>query len=295
MSDTADIIKIDLAVFKDIYKQISKENIPNSLNKKKLQLCEEFKQSFELINNLQNTTHNLNQHHNNHSKHKNNFVTTPKTHTNRLYIITSDFTEDSKIKKQFTGYLNKLTDSNKETVLPKIKQLLQNKNIHHLVYDIVWDFIKKQSNNIYNDILQYFEEDMTETYVKEYIDNKQWYPPAYVFENNLLTSNDQFYDMYCEYVKWKKTISNLNKTICIITNDDTYCDRLLQDFLALIDNTKDELNQRHILHFALEQIQIIIQSSKLNKNKYIDKLKSIDINELESSCKFLILDILDGI
>lgn len=298
MSDTADIIKIDLNVFARMYKQISKENIPSTLNKKKQQLCEEFKPSFELMNSFQNTTNHYNQHHSGHqnqSKYKNNSTTASKTHTNRLYIITSDFTEHSKIKKQFTGYLNKLTDSNKDIVLPKIKQLLQNEAIHNIVYDIVWDFIKKQSNNIYNDILEYFDKDVTTTYLQEYIDNKQWYPPAYVFDNNLLTSNEELYDMYCEYVKWKKTISNLNKTLCLITNDNLYCDRLLEDFFSLIEETIHNINQRHILHFALEQIQIIIQSSKVNKNKYIDKLKCINVNDLESSCKFLIIDILDGI
>jgi hypothetical protein len=299
MSDTADIIKIDLNVFLGMYKHVSKDNIPTTLNKKKQQLCEEFKPSFELMNSFQNTTNHYNQHHSgnhnqNQSKYRNNSTTVSKTHANRLYIITSDFTEDSKIKKQFTGYLNKLTDSNKDIVLPKIKELLQNEAIHNIVYDIVWDFIKKQSKNIYNDILEYFDKDITTTYLQEYIDNKQWYPPAYVFDNNLLTSNEELYDMYCEYVKWKKTISNLNKTLCIISNDNINYDRLMEDFFSLIEETIHNINQRHVLHFALEQIQIIIQSSKVNKNKYIDKLNCINVNDLESSCKFLIIDILDG-
>jgi hypothetical protein len=299
MSDTADIIKIDLNVFLGMYKQVSKDNIPTTLNKKKQQLCEEFKPSFELMNSFQNTTNHYNQHHSgnhnqNQSKYRNNSTTVSKTQANRLYIITSDFTEDSKIKKQFTGYLNKLTDSNKDIVLPKIKELLQNEAIHNIVYDIVWDFIKKQSKNIYNDILEYFDKDITTTYLQEYIDNKQWYPPAYVFDNNLLTSNEELYDMYCEYVKWKKTISNLNKTLCIISNDNINYDRLIEDFFSLIQETIHNINQRHVLHFALEQIQIIMQSSKVNKNKYIDKLNCINVNDLESSCKFLIIDILDG-
>ena len=45
-----------------------------------------------------------------------------------------------------------------------------------------------------------------------YLNNKEWNPPAYVYENNLLLLNDE-YDMYCDYIKWKKNIHNMNKEI----------------------------------------------------------------------------------
>jgi hypothetical protein len=43
-----------------------------------------------------------------------------------------------------------------------------------------------------------------------YINDKEWNPPRYIYENNLLILNDE-YDLYCEYTKWKRGINNINK------------------------------------------------------------------------------------
>lgn len=293
---SADIIKIELSLFQEQYKHLNKENIPASLAKKKQELYDNYKSSFELVNNYNNSSHSSSTFHtnnyNHHAKYKNN-QQIAKNHTNRLYIITTDFTENSKIKKQFTAYLNKLTDTNKLTMYPKIQELLNNKDIHNLVYDIVWEFIKKQPKSIYISILKCFSPQMTESYVSEYITNKQWYPPEYAFSNNLLTANEELYDMYCEYVKWKMTVINVIKAFCIIDMCKTFFDTLATDLYSLLIEGLQSITTRHITHFALEELQIILKHC--SEDSYIEtmnNLQKIDIHELESSSKFLLQDIL---
>jgi hypothetical protein len=318
----SNIIKIDLQVFKDLK---DKENLKHIMNnkatlmkkKQEIQSSNCFHISYNPEHHYTNTNTHTNQHihthqnhHQNHNQHQHT-QNSHKTHNaplrqNRLYVITSDFTEDTKIKKQFIGYMNKLTENNKASLYEKIETLLASIKNHILLqsaYDTVWDFLGKVPDKLYIYVLKMFENSMTTKYIDNYVDSKVWYPPHYAFENNLLGANmeaDQSaYDMYCDYVKWKKTTSNHNKAVLLLINDShnalSYViSKLLLDLYSLFEtsiNATNPLNS-HLTHFALEQIQLFANKNNTSYNEVVNKLRYINMDKLDSSSKFLILDIL---
>ena len=319
-----DIIKIDLSIFKKHYLSFNKKLIPDSLLKKRQEIYNNhncFHVSFDKDNYNQGQKHNNNSksynytastHNNNTYNHYHAAHITPRVlpnsphqgtkNQNRLYIITSDFTEDTKIKKQFMSYLNKLTENNKTSIYPKIQELIatiSDTTLNEATYATVWDFIKKSPSDIYVYLLQFFDEAMTSKYIEKYMHDKLWYPPEYAFENNLLTADEALYDMYCDYVKWKNYVSNNIKVICTLepmNSDKQMVDKLLNDLYDLFFDNLYQSTTKHIVNFALEQIHNIMKIRNnvgAVKNKDIKyKLRGIDTNELESSSKFLIMDIL---
>lgn len=312
-----DIIKIDVSLFKKHYLSFNKKLIPESLYKKKQEIYNNhncFHMSFDKDSYTprHNYHNNNNKSYNNSGFHQHNSSSAAAasghashaaaSHTppiqsknqNRLYIITSDFTEDTKTKKQFMSHLNKLTENNKSSIYPKIKELItkiSNATLLEAIFATVWDFIKKTPSDIYIALLHFFDDTMTSTYLDKYIKDKEWYPPEYAFKNNLLTADEDLYDMYCDYVKWKNYVTNTIKVICILDNvNQKLIDKLLNDLYDTFFENLYQPTTKHIVHFALEQIYTIL---KYHKHKGIkDKLKGIDANELESSSKFLIQDIL---
>ena len=269
MSNVSDIIRYDLNVFKEKYNKIKNNTsyiMPDNLIKKK-----------------QDIYHNYKCFHMTYEEYHENKVyksATIKPHQNRLYIITSDFTEDNQHKKKVIGYLNKLTEQNRETLYPKLKELLNDS-----MYSMVWDFIKKSPKQIYIDLLSSFDEKLTLSYFIEYVAQKSWYPPSYALDNNLLASNEEFYDMYCDYVKWKNQTSNTLKAFCMIYN--TGFDQLVHDLYDLFYIA----DHRHIIDFCLEQI-LLLKPYIHSDHTVLHKLKKID-KEVESSTKFLLKDIIE--
>ncbi len=266
-----DIIRYDLGVFKEKYGKIKNNSsyiAPENIIKKKQDIYNNFK-CFHMT---------YEEYHEN--KIYRPAVATVKPHQNRLYIITSDFTEDNQHKKKVIGYMNKLTDQNKETLYPKLKELLNDS-----MYSIIWDFIKKSPKQIYIDLLVFFDTKMTELYFMDFISKKLWYPPAYALENNLMASDETIYDMYCDYVKWKNQTSNMFKAFCIIY--DKGFDELVNDLYDLFFIS----DHRHIIDFCLEHILILKRYIK-SDHQVLTKLKHVD-KEVESSTKFLLKDIIE--
>jgi hypothetical protein len=302
ISADADIIKIDMQTFKKC-KDVLKDINSNPVLLKKKQDIYNNNNCFHITYPDYNTAHGV---HGSaqHISHKTNKVFT--NNQNRLYIITSDFTEDGKIKKQIIGYLNKLTESNKESLYQKIKDVIDNvrdPKLLHALYESIWEFIKKSADQLYINILKYFDIHMTTEYIHNYVQNKDWYPPEYAFENNVIcanTYNDQStYDMYCNYVKWKNSITNYNKVIVIMLKDKvpidvTRIEDLLHDLYKLFE-TCEQKDIQHLMHFALEQMQLLLFSNKNNRtyNDIIHKLRGVNLEKFDSLSRFLILDILE--
>jgi hypothetical protein len=276
----ADIIKIQTDVFKKYYKK-DKHNIPESLLMKKQEIYENncFHMNYESYQERKSNTHY-------------NHTNKPTKTLNRLYIITSDFTEDANIKKQFMSYLNKLTPSNKNIIYPKFKELLDSNSNNDKSYDIIWEFIKKSPENIYLDLLKFYDSDITVEYVQSYVQNKVWMPPEPFFNNNLLDSSEEVYDMYCDYVKWRKYTSNTIRAIVTICTDNGLVEKLLQCLYEFFcENFSNHI--KHLVDFSLEQINFIIKNQSCSISASIKQfLKSIDLNKTDSSTKFLIIDII---
>jgi hypothetical protein len=292
VEDDSDIIMISFADFKEQYKSFNKQNIRNSLLIKQQELYNNhkcFHSKFESqISNYVEKKHYG-------SKSRETYVPKP---VNRLHIISTNFDDSTKIKKSFVSNLNKLSPKNKDNLVIKIRDIIKNvkdSKIENELYLIIWDFIKKSYDSSYIDVINLYDKQTTDNYWNTYIKNKDWYPEDYVIQNNILSSCNDMYDLYCNYVTWKKQITNVNKFWCLIHHEMNCLDKfdhLLNDLIYLFNEYSDNPKKhKHIIDFALEQILIILKTYK-NKN-IINIFKELDTSNLESSSKFIILDIVE--
>ena len=221
----------------------------------------------------------------------------------RVHIIIPDFSDISNTKRTLIGYLNKLTNKNKEVIYEKIKDIIHN-NTTEEVFLIIWSYIKAtketgaagasdSDNNLYVKLLEYFDAEFSDCIINKlwdsYKNNKEWLPPKYIFDNNLLLLNNE-YELYCDYIKWKKGIHNLNTLwIKYKTNDIPL---LLNDIYEYMMNCINNPSiHKYIIDIFMEQILKILKN--YNDTSIIDKIKLLDIKTFESSTKFLIYNIIE--
>lgn len=217
------------------------------------------------------------------------------------FFTNNDFTDDSKIKKEFTGYLNKLSDVNKQVIYTKIKNFINNidKSKYCLLFEIIWLFIKKSSNNIYVDVLYLFDEDVINDVIKlswdNFLKDREWIPPNFISNNDILFK-DENYDEFCEYIKWKKSIISIIRAWCYIfkkENKEHNINYLLNTILDIVKDhvSKKEILKKHILDIALDQITTIL-SLYFNED-VIKTIRELNIDIFEKSSKFKIYNILE--
>jgi hypothetical protein len=213
---------------------------------------------------------------------------------NRVHIIIPDFSDFSNTKRTLIGYLNKLTIKNKDVIQDKIKDIIHSNNTEE-VFLIIWSYIKatESDNNIYVKLLEYFDTDFLNCTIdklwESYKNNKEWLPPKYIFDNNLLLLNNE-YELYCDYIKWKKGIHNLNTLWIKYKPDDI--PHLLNDIYEYMMNCiNDPAIHKYIIDIFMEQILKILKN--YNDTSIIDKIKLLDIKTFESSTKFLIYNIIE--
>jgi hypothetical protein len=327
-----DIIKIEPNVFKEHYNKVDNQNVNAFLNRKKADIYTStcFHTTFESYNNTnsqngnnplyQNKKYNGNNiknhggHYGNHNKnhgnhhqgyhinhvnntHGNHGGESHNTHhthhpNHRLYILSSDFSDDQKIKKSFTSHLNKLTNQNVDIIYTKIKdEIKDNIGYHDMLYKIVWDFIKKSSDELYINILQFFDQKFTDDYYDTYVNNKLWLPNEKILNNNILNNDESLYDIYCDYVKWKKEIINIHKAWCMIKSKYDH-EKMLNELYDCFIQYNNSKVHKHIVDFSLEQLFIFFKRGIKNHN-IVDKLRSINLDNFDSSTKFLIMNIID--
>jgi len=223
----------------------------------------------------------------------------------RPRVILIDFNDESKCKKEFTSYLNKLTDVNKEVIYVKIKKFILEleEPVLNSLFDVIINFIKMSSNNIYIDVLYLFNDNFIKVnisnYCKSFIDNKEWLSEELKIENKILFHNSN-YDKYCNYIKIKKNSISIIKALVIILNKDDNKDN---DFIIiLLDNIYKDIqfylkeeqlnNYKHILELLLDELLLLIEY--LPDMSIINHLKiGIENNNLDYSTKFKIIKILE--
>ena len=213
----------------------------------------------------------------------------------KVHIIIPDFSDISKMKRTLVGYLNKLTVKNKEIIYEKIKEVIVN-NLPDEVFLIIWSYIKCSTNDIYIYIklLDYFDNDYLDNMVdklwKNYLNNKEWLPPKYIYDNNLLLLNNE-YELYCDYIKWKRGIHNLNIMWIKYKSDEVSL--LLNDiFDNMVECISNPNIHKYIIDIFMEQILKILNNRK--DVSIINKIKSLDIKNFDSSTKFLIYNIIEN-
>jgi len=213
----------------------------------------------------------------------------------KVHIIIPDFSDISTTKRTLVGYLNKLTVKNKDVIYEKIKEIINN-NMNEEVFLIIWSYIKVSTNdnNIYIRLLDYFDTEFLNIIIdklwKIYINNREWEPPKYIYENNLLLQNNE-YELYCDYIKWKKGIHNIN-IIWIKYKKDEISLLLNNIFDYMIECINNPNIHKYIVDIFMEQILKILNNHK--DFSIINKIKLLDIKKFDSSTKFLIYNIIEN-
>jgi len=275
------IIKIDIEQFKNEYNNIT--DIPGNI----LEKVAEIKSTYTCFNSFYDPKMIwAKKIYNNKDKYNK-----PKA-KNRFHIIIPEFSKTSEIKRSLIGYLNKLSHKNKENIYEKIREIINNNVMLDEIFNIILNYIKTSEDDIYCNILELFDKDYVALNIDKicdnYLTNKEWNPPQYVYENNLLLLNDE-YDLYCDYIKWKKNIHNMNKVWAKYKNDELIV--LLNNIYNHVEEIINEDVHKYILDILLEQIYKLLSIKKYPE--IIDKIKNIDIKNFDSSTKFFIYNIIE--
>ena len=286
------VIKISLSIFQNRYNNI--DVVPDNI----IKMADVLKKSCSCFNSFydpkmiwEKKLYN--------KKERNSQITANTniaSNKNRVHIIIPDFSDISNTKRALIGYLNKLTAKNKDIICEKIKNIIDNNKTEE-IFLIIWSYIKASviDNNIYIRLLDYFDSTFLNNIIdklwNEHINNKLWIPPKYIFDNNLLLLNNE-YELYCDYIKWKKGIHNIN-IIWIIYKKDNIPLLLNQIYEYMITECIGNPNiHKYIIDIFLEQIFKIL---KIYKDKSIvEKIKLLDIKSFDSSTKFLIYNIIEN-
>lgn len=273
------IIKIDIAYFQNRYDQIGE--IPENIKNKAIDLIENyncFKSYYDPKMIWAKKVYN--------KKEK------TIAQKNRFHIIIPDFTDNSLLKRKILGLLNKITNKNKLSLYDNIKDIIKT-NDNHIVIEIIWEYIKLNENDLYSNILSFFDKDFSDNYIdskwKKYIESREWDPPKLFYDNNILLLNDE-YDLYCDYVKWKKGVNNINN-IWLKFKFEEIETLLYSLFDYTIVIIKENKVYKHILDIYLEQILKILSVTKTPD--IINKIRDLDNSNFNSSTKFIIYNILD--
>ena len=223
-------------------------------------------------------------------KHNNN--------RSRPFVLLIDLNDDVKYKKEFTSFLNKLTDINKDVIYNKITLFIKilDENKLNSLFDILINFIKVSSNNIYIDVLYLFPDKYVNyhisNYCNSYLNNKDWLPnEEFIIDNKVLYNNSN-YDNYCKFIKKKKQNISILKALINITNkleNKDFLNSIISDISESIDTYIQNNQFKHITEFLLEQILLILDY--FANDKIIKKIKDYNIDDLEYSTKFKILKI----
>lgn len=289
-------IKISIDKFNELYNNYNDENNNDNLNKKANDLISNYKC---FISNYDAKS----------LWEKKKMIAQKKINSkfnntrNKPRVLLIDFSDEMKCKKEFTSYLNKLTDVNKEIIYNKISLFIKelNDDILNSLFNVLINFIKISSNTIYIDVLFLFDNNYINnninSYITEFIDKKEWLPKEIIMDSKVLYNNDN-YDMYCSYVKLKKHSISIIKALMIIIkkldNTNNYYEELLSNIYSDINNyinTNNNNNNKHIIELLLDQLIILL--NYFPNEDIINDLKKIDLKFFEYSTKFKIDKILD--
>ena len=215
-------------------------------------------------------------------------------------VILIDFSDDMKCKKEFTSYLNKLTDVNKDIIYTKISCFIKDikdLKIKNILFDVLINFIKLSSNNIYIDVLFLFDNDFIKNnidkYLQNFITNKKWNTDEIIIENKILYDNNN-YDKYCFYVKFKKNSLSILKALLIILNrlnNHIMIKQLSNEIIIDLNEYLNKKNYKHIIELLLDELILIFDFYK--DIEIINNLRNINLNDFEYSTKFKIIKIIE--
>jgi hypothetical protein len=219
---------------------------------------------------------------------------------NKPRVLLIDFSDEMKCKKEFTSYLNKLTDVNKDVIYSKISSFIQDITeikIKNMLFDVLINFIKASSNNIYIDVLFLFDNDFIKDninkYLEKFINNKEWNSEEIKIESKILYDNVN-YDKYCIYVKIKKNTLSILKALLIILyriKDKDMIKKLSNEIIIDLNEYLKKTDYKHIIELLLDELLILYDFHK--DPDILNILKNIDLTIFEYSTKFKIIKIIE--
>jgi hypothetical protein len=293
-------LKISIKEFKEVLNNSHNNEIPEGLLKKSNDLVSNFNcfiynydakslwEKKKIIAQRKN-------HKNSHNSHNSNTRNKPR-------VLLIDFSDEMKCKKEFTSYLNKLTDVNKEIIYNKISNFIKElkEDVLNSLFDVIINFIKISSNIIYIDVLFLFNNDYINNninkFFKNFIDNKEWLPKKELIEDyNIIYHNDN-YDKYCAFIKFKKHALSIIKALVHIFNKLNLNDNKKTLITNLISDIRYYLNMKiykHILELLLDELPLIHDNNEIKLLICDFKLINFDNKNFDYSTKFKILKLIE--
>jgi hypothetical protein len=217
----------------------------------------------------------------------------------RPHIIYVDFSDETKCKKEFISYLNKLTDLNKDIIYNKISVFISkiNDEIKTMLFDVLINFIKSSNNNIYIDVLYLFDDDYIKTnitrFYNNYLNQCEWLPKEIKTEYKNIFDEEN-YDVYCEYVKIKKTTLSIIKALCLILkklDEPAIIDKIINNIFNDLNEYIFKSEYKHLTELLLDELAILIENVPTEEN--INNINMINTDNLDNSTKFKINNIVD--
>jgi hypothetical protein len=225
------------------------------------------------------------------------------TRTEKPFIgVSREISKEERIKRDFMGFINKLSEGNRKNISLYFENNLQISYIEIYVR-LLWEAMLRSEDfqNLYIECLEEISkkcenQDEINTKLTDiwiiYVNDKKWLPIESLI-------NEQDYDDFCDFVKWKKTsityIQGFSKCIVKSWLTDTLYDDLLRELIDSIHiffiNSPEGCK---VIDALLDQLLIVLEHT----NKLQDEPVHIFIFSLEDnvptfrpSTRFKIYDI----
>ena len=221
---------------------------------------------------------------------------------NKPRILLIDFSDEMKCKKEFTSYLNKLTDVNKEIIYGKITNFIKElkEDVLNSLFDVIINFIKISSNVIYIDVLFLFNEEFINKNINKYFNNfimnKEWLPKEELIQDYKIIYNNNNYDKYCAFIKFKKHALSIIKALFHIFNKlnlNNNSETLIKNLIIDIRHYLNQKIYKHILELLLDELPII-DNNEIKILICDFKTINFEDKDFDYSTKFKILKLIEN-
>jgi hypothetical protein len=223
--------------------------------------------------------------------------------------INKEISKEDHIKRDFMSFINKLSDNNLKNVATYFENNFQIDFID-IYIKLIWEAILRSEeyqylyvdclNAIYNITLKLEKQHVFYSKInnlwQDYYNATKWIPTEELI-------NEEDYDDFCDFVKWKKTalayIHGFSKLILKEWLSVTVFSNILNELLKEINIYLEKIPQGCKVSDALfDQLQILIKYIKLDYNEtiynFIQNLQNNSI-EFKPSTRFRIYDIIEYI
>jgi hypothetical protein len=288
-----DIIKIDYNIFIQKKKNyIYNDIIYDNLQKKKKELIQNYScfnekydskflwEKKKMKKHFYNKPHDkYNNYYKNNSYNSGSNINTI-SQDKKVYTFTTNKFNTNKEKKLFISLLNKLSESNKDTIYNNITDIINNYNNIEELLDIIYIYIGKNNDKLYSKIICDIKN------INEDIFYQNMYKLNYHLDKQYQDINimlDENYDTYCDYKKYKLKFQNIFEMLIDLSNVDIkihdFLEKINTDIYDIIHNQNEV--KSYIINYYLDLLFV------LNKKYKIEKI-DIDFTKYDKSTKFII-------